>query len=269
MKHAGIQFVQISLDGANAKTHDSFRGIDGVFEKTLQGIQNAVDEGFFVNVATTATNYNYGEIPDIIKLCEDLNVNWFMMYNFVPTGRGKFILHNDLSPEKREELLHLLFKRLKDDTCPVNVLSTAPQFARVALEQGKNEGKTIVPTHFYNPEFSDKLTSLTEFIGGCGCGRFYCAIRPNGNIDPCVFFPLTVGNIIEDDFEKLWRENPTLQALRSKNHLTDACATCKYRYHCGGCRARAYKYTSNYLSGDPGCIRNQELFEKINQKHET
>ena len=263
MKEAGIQFVQISLDGATAMTHDTFRGILGVYDKTIKGIQNASDLGFFVNIATTATQDNYQEIPEIINLCTKLNVDWFMLYNFVPTGRGEFIKNNDLTPQQREELLHMIYEKLYDDTTPVNVLSTAPQFARVALEHKKKNDTLIVPTHFYNTEISDRLTNLTEFIGGCGCGRFYCAIRPNGNIDPCVFFPLTVGNIINDDFETLWKKNPILQDLRNKDILKDACAQCTYRYQCGGCRARAYKYTGDYLSGDPGCINNIKLFNKI------
>ena len=46
MKEAGINFVQISLDGASAETHDTFRGVPGMFEKTVQGIKNCVEQGF-------------------------------------------------------------------------------------------------------------------------------------------------------------------------------------------------------------------------------
>jgi len=257
MKESGIQFTQISLDGASAETHDSFRGINGVYEKTIQGIKNCVNEGFFVNIATTATKYNYKEIPKIMDLCEELGVNWFMLYNFVPTGRGAFISENDLTPSQREQLLNELWRRLKNGG-KVSVLSTAPQFARVALEAEVGKNEKIVPTHFFNPQLSDKLVNLAEFVGGCGCGRFYCAIRPNGNIDPCVFFPLTVGNIKEDDFEDLWKNNVILKELRNKDILEGNCGKCNYRYYCGGCRARAYGYTGNYLAPDPGCIMQKK-----------
>ena len=259
MKKAGVSYTQISLDGASAETHDGFRGIKGVFEKTIQGIKNCVNEGFFVNVATTATSYNYKEIPKIVDLCEELGVNWFMLYNFVPTGRGEFIAKNDLTPVHREEVLKSLWEKLKSGSGKVNVLSTAPQFARIALESEiGGEKEKIVPTHFANPALSDKLVNLAEFIGGCGCGRFYCAIRPNGDIEPCVFFPLTIGNIKEDDFEDLWLNNTILKELRNKDILEGNCGECDYRYYCGGCRARAYGYTGNYLAPDPGCIKNAE-----------
>lgn len=257
MKKAGVGFVQISLDGASSKTHDSFRGINGVFDKTIQGIKNCVEEDFWVNIATTATKYNYNEIPKIIDLCERLGVKWFMVYNFIPTGRGKFISENDLSPEERERLLKMLWERLKSGS-KVDVLSTAPQFARVALEAEVGKNKKIIPTHFANPELSDKLLNLAEFIGGCGCGRFYAAIKPNGDIEPCVFFPLTLGNIKEVDFEDLWRNNKVLKDLRNKDILKGNCGKCDYRYYCGGCRARAYGYTGNYSESDPGCIKNSK-----------
>lgn len=255
MKESGVEFTQISLDGATAETHDGFRGIKGVYGKTIQGIRHCVDEGFFVNIATTATHYNYDEIPKIIDLCEQLDVNWFMVYNFVPIGRGEFIAENDLNPKEREELLNLLWQKLKNGG-KVNVLTTAPQFARVALESEIGESEKIVPTHFANPELSDKLVNLTEFIGGCGCGRLYCAIKPNGDIEPCVFFPLTIGNIKKDNFKNLWRTNQMLSELRNKDLLEGNCGQCDYRYYCGGCRARAYGYTGNYLAPDPGCINN-------------
>jgi radical SAM protein with 4Fe4S-binding SPASM domain len=258
MKQAGIQFAQISLDGATAKTHDAFRGTPGVFERTIQGIKNCVAEGLFVNIATTATKYNYAEIPRIITLCEQLKVNWFMIYNFIPTGRGEFIAQNDLSAFEREMLLKELWRKLQSGST-VNVLSTAPQFARVALEAAQGSTTKVIPTHFANPSLDGQLLNLAEFIGGCGCGRFYCAIRANGNIEPCVFFPLKIGNIKEDNFRELWTTNPILQDLRDKDKLEGNCGQCDYRYYCGGCRARAYGYTGNYLAADPGCIRNAPL----------
>ena len=220
-------------------------------------VQNCVEKGFFVNISTTATKYNIKEIPNIIELCKKLNVNWFMLYNFVPTGRGLAIQKNDISPSERESILKILWERLKNDST-VNVLSTAPQFSRVALQAEIAENVKIIPTHFFNPSLSDKLVNLAEFIGGCGCGRFYCAIRPNGSIEPCVFFPLTLGNIKTDDFEKLWINNPVFKDVRNKDKLEGNCGKCDYKYYCGGCRARAYGYTGNYLAPDPGCILNKK-----------
>jgi MoaA/NifB/PqqE/SkfB family radical SAM enzyme len=111
IKQAGAEYLQISLDGADAVTHDHFRGVDGAFERTLDGIRNAVAEKFFVSISTTATQANKGQIPAIIDLGDRLGVNWIMVYNFVPAGRGQGIRDADLSPDEREDLLKVLYEK--------------------------------------------------------------------------------------------------------------------------------------------------------------
>lgn len=261
MKAAGVEYLQISLDGADAETHDNFRGIGGSFERTVQGIKNAVAQDFFVNIATTVTKKNLDQIPAIIDFADRLGVDWFMAYNFVPTGRGKYILENDLSPEEREVLLTMMYDRLERTNC--DILTTAPQYARIALQRCGQAGPFIVPTHFSNTEVQGGLYNLTEFIGGCGAGRFYMAIRANGNVEPCVFFPLTVGNVRTDDIGDIWKKNKVFWELRDKDALQENCGSCDYRYHCGGCRARAYGYFGDYSAPDPGCIRNAARYEEV------
>ncbi len=266
MKDAGINFVQISVDGSTADSHDSFRGLTGMFDKSIEGIKNCVEQDFFVNISTVATKHNVSEIPEIISLCNDLNVKWFMLYNFVPVGRDESIITTDLSPDQRENLLVYLYEGLNDDDIDVDLLSTAPQFARVALEHELTQNEKMVPTHFLNSTYSGQLFRLAEFIGGCGCGRFYCAVRSNGDIEPCVFFPLKIGNIFTDDFSDLWQNHLVLQDLRNREKLEGTCGVCHFKHFCGGCRARAYGYTGNYLASDPGCMRNKKDHRNIAQK---
>ncbi len=248
LKECGVWFVQISLDGTK-EVHERFRGIEGIFERVVEGIKNCVEEGLITCISTTATKINYEDVPKVMDLAEELGVQWFMLYNFIPVGRGDFEM--DLSAEERERLLKELWKRLK--ATGINFMSTAPYYARIALQ----EESSIVPTHFYNPNLEGKLKVLADFIGGCGCGRFYVAMRANGNIEPCVFFPLTLANIKEfesgDDFLVFWKENEVLNDLRDKDKI-EICGSCRYRYVCGGCRARAYAYFKDYLKPDPGCI---------------
>jgi radical SAM protein with 4Fe4S-binding SPASM domain len=281
-KKAGLQFAQISLDGLNPETHDRFRGVPGAFKKTVQGIKNCVAEDLFVEIATTATRFNYEEIPAMIEFAEELGVNWFMLYNFVPTGRGVDIVESDLSPDEREDILKVCWNKMK--TAGIDVLSTAPQFARIAQEietQPIQIGKTgviaasvcsgteasVVPTHFSNPKLPGQLKRLADFIGGCGAGRFYISLEPNGDIFPCVFFPhedaVKVGNLFGDDFEEVWRNSKLLWQIRDKDNLAENCGSCDFRYTCGGCRARAYNYFKDILAPDPGCILNREFWKRI------
>jgi radical SAM protein with 4Fe4S-binding SPASM domain len=119
----------------------------------------------------------------------------------------------------------------------------------------------IIPTHFFNPQLSGELRRLADFIGGCGCGRFYVSLEPNGDIYPCVFFPhvseVKVGNLIKDDFEKIWVRSELLEKTRNKDLVGGGCRGCSYLYTCGGCRARAYNYFGDIHAPDPGCTVNR------------
>jgi len=269
-KKAGLQFAQISLDGYRPETHDSFRGVRGAFEKTVNGIKNCVAEDLFVEMATTATQHNIKEIPALIDFAAKLGVDWFMLYNFIPTGRGLDIVDSDLTPDERENILKLCWNRMK--SAGVDVLSTAPQYARIAQEvetnpQGLQNDTYVVPTHFYNPRLSGQLRQLADFIGGCGAGRFYICLEPNGDIYPCVFFPhveaTKVGNLFKDDFEQIWRQSKLFWDIRDKDKLKENCGSCQYRYTCGGCRARAYSYFNDILAPDPGCVLNKEAWQRV------
>jgi len=159
----------------------------------------------------------------------------------------------DLTAEEREELLEMLWKKLNDESAKVSFLSTAPYYARIALQHKEY----YLATHFYNARLEGRLTALADFIGGCGAGRFYMGLKPNGDMQPCVFFPLKLGSIKEfkngDEFLEFWRTNEVLEKLRDKDKL-EVCGDCNYKYVCGGCRARAYAYFKDYLAPDPGCI---------------
>ena len=145
----------------------------------------------------------------------------------------------------------------------IQAASTAPQYARVALQLGTEKGKTFLAGHFYRYSSEGNLAPLAEFIGGCGAGRAYIALEPNGDIQPCVFMPVRIGNILKDDFKELWLNNRILNELRNRDLLKGYCSECPYKHVCGGCRARAYAYFNDYLAPDPGCIYNLEWWNRI------
>jgi radical SAM protein with 4Fe4S-binding SPASM domain len=137
----------------------------------------------------------------------------------------------------------------------IAILSTTPQLARVALQCSVTEELILPLAHMEATKVSKRAKALADFIGGCGAGRLYCAISPEGKMQPCVFMPLIIGDLKIEKIEDIWVTSPILLDLRDRERLKGRCSKCEYKFVCGGCRARALSYHNDYLMSDPGCIR--------------
>jgi radical SAM protein with 4Fe4S-binding SPASM domain len=263
LKTVGIKYVEISLDAPEPKTHDMFRGVEGAWQRTVEGIKNVVQSGAFdTAIATTATKYNIHEIPQMIDLAIELGVKKFIVFNFVPTGRGMDIIAQDLSPKERADLLNYLYDRWQEKK--IDIFSTSPTYSQIGIERVlAGTGKTYSPTHFASADYGETGVGLAEFIGGCGAGRLYASMEDNGDVGPCVFLPIKVGNIREKSFREIWETSKDLQQLRDRGLYEENCKSCVFRNPCGGCRARAYGYFGNYLAPDPGCTYNEKKYDEI------
>jgi radical SAM protein with 4Fe4S-binding SPASM domain len=258
-RRAGLRYVEISIDAADPAIHDKFRGVKGAWDKAVAGLRNAVKLGFSTALAFTITKVNIGEVDKIIDLAQEIGVSKVIFFNFVPVGRGRENLEIDLSPEEREEFLRHIYGEMKRRK--MEIISTAPQYGRVVNQL--SEGSDSSPTHFVVA--SDPITKeLTEFIGGCGAGRVYAAIEPEGTLTPCVFLPRPIGNLRIKSFWDIWMD-PFMENFRNRDLLKGFCGQCPYKLICGGCRARAYNYFGDVLAPDPGCIYNSADWRKLSE----
>lgn len=260
LKEAKVNYVDISIDGSTAKTHDEFRGVQGAFDKALTGLKNCVEADLCVCIATTATKNNYNEMPAIIDLAEEIGAERFTYFNFIPAGRGKEHYDQDLGAEEREKLMRYLLARMSKG-CKSTILTTAPQLARVGLQcQGpQGTGEVMMSmAHLQTIKVTKKAVPLADFIGGCGAGRLYCSISPQGDVHPCVFLPIKVGNLKTEKFTDIWLNSELFNAFRNRDNLKGTCGSCTYKYICGGCRARAKSYYNDPLASDVGCIMAQK-----------
>jgi radical SAM protein with 4Fe4S-binding SPASM domain len=234
--------------------------VPGSFEKAMAGLKNCVEADLCVCIATTATKQNIDEMPAIIDLAEEIGAERFTNFNFVPTGRGKEHFDQDLTPEQREKLMRYLLARMSRG-CKTTILTTSPQLARVGIQCQGSAGTgeiTMSMAHMQTVKVTKKAVPLADFIGGCGAGRLYCSLSPSGDVHPCVFFPVTVGNLKKENFADVWLNSPMFNTLRDRSKLKGACGACTYKFICGGCRARANAYHDDYLASDPGCVLAKE-----------
>ena len=116
--------------------------------------------------------------------------------------------------------------------------------------------KNYINYFTYNQE--DKACNLESNIYVIDC---------NGDIYPCVFLPIKIGNIRGDDLSDLWRNSMLLKRLRNRDSF-QGCGTCEHKHICGGCRARAYGYFGDVQGPDPGCVVNLKYWEQLRKKAE-
>jgi len=260
--NVGVDYVEISMDSVHPEIHDKFRGVRGAWKRTIEGIENIVEQDSVnVGLAPTITRMNFNELEDLIKLAMKLKVDKFFAFNFVPVGEGKNLIDLDLTPEMREKMLNTLYDYYVK--YGIVTLTTCPQYARVSMMRSKGE---LAVTSHYSMMRGEKTRLIAEFIGGCGVGRAYCAIQPDGIVTPCVYMPIKIGDLKKQNFKEIWTTSPILEELRSRDDLKGHCGICEYRSSCGGCKARAYAYFGDYKAPDPGCINNKDAFLQLKEK---
>ncbi|OEU47348.1 MAG: heme b synthase [Desulfobacterales bacterium C00003060] len=243
MASAGIQRISISLDGATSESHDRFRQVDGAFEGALNGIHWAKQAGVDFQINTTITQQNIEEIPRIQDLAVKLGAVAHHIFLLVPTGRGKYIADQGISAEQYEQTLNWFYDQR--DKAPLQLKATcAPHYYRILRERAREEGKTV----------TFKTHGLDAVTRGCLGGTGFCFISNTGIVQPCGFLDLNCGNILEKPFGVVWNESEIFKTLRDYNKLKGKCGRCEYRKVCGGCRARAYEATGDYLAEEPLCL---------------
>ncbi|RLF65281.1 MAG: radical SAM/SPASM domain-containing protein, partial [Thermoplasmata archaeon] len=102
---AGLRYIEVSVDSADPKKHDKFRGVEGSWERAIKALENAVKYNLSHAMAATITKYNIDEVEEIIDLAQSIGVKRLVFFNFIPVGRGVEISDLDLSPEEREEFM--------------------------------------------------------------------------------------------------------------------------------------------------------------------
>jgi len=243
MKELGIFFLGISLDGANAKSQDSFRGVDGTFNNSMNVLRYAKELEIPVQINTTCTGETVKEIENVYKLIKENfspPVKRWSVFFLVPVGRGK-----DLEMPSGSEV-HKIFNFLyeKSKEAPFHITTTeAPFYKAHFIMRELDSGKNI----------EDVIRANMKLAFGVRDGNGIIFVSNNGTIYPSGFLEFPLGNIKEDNLGDIYRNNTTLQSLRDPSSYTGKCGRCSYKYLCGGSRARAYATEGDYLAEDKLC----------------
>lgn len=249
IKNSGIQRVAVSLDGANAKVNDTFRGIDGAFLQAVQGIKYINQTGIATQINFTLACHNVSQMEEIFELAKELKVCALHLFMLVPVGCGvEIALDEMLSPQEYEVALHRFSHlSLKYQQELETRATCAPHYYRI-------KRMFNVQCSTFNEVNEQEQAVMRRFTRGCLAGINVCFISHRGEVFPCGYLPVSTGNVKERSFQSIWEESEIFRELRDYSLLKGKCGICPYIKVCGGCRARAFAETGDYLAEEPYCI---------------
>ncbi len=250
---SGVRAVSISLDGAQAGTHDAVRGVAGHFEATRAAIRALVAAGLTVQVNTTVMDANVGELADIAaQVVADGGKMWEVFF-LVHVGRG--VATGAVGPAEHDDVCHFLYDASHHGVIVRTV--EAPFFRRVVARRRAGDPPPD------RPLYRTLAARLAELLGpgrpvasahtaATRDGKGILFVAHDGEVYPAGFLPLALGNVRHAPLRTLYRDDPLLRTIRAAK-FTGRCGECGYAELCGGSRARAYASSGDPLAEDPAC----------------
>ncbi len=242
IRDAGVDRVSISLDGADAASHDAFRGVPGAFEASLRGIGFLKQAGVPFQINTTVTRNNLHSFKEIFQLCERLGSAAWHIFLLVPMGRAAGLADQVITAQEYEDVLHWFYDFRK--TTNMHLKATcAPHYYRIMRQRAHEEGLAVTPETF----------GMDAMTRGCLGGTGFCFISHTGQVQPCGYLELDCGNVRETPFPEIWRNSAYFKQFRTQSCYEGKCGVCEFHKVCGGCRARAWSMNGDHMGPEPLC----------------
>jgi len=233
-------FVQISLDGKDKKTHDSFRGFPGAFDKAISVMKLLHQANIDFSIRTTVIPEHLDEMEDRVKLAIKLKAKRIGFGSVIWHGRASKSLI--LKPSEKKQFIEQ-FDSLRKKYSQKIIISTEDPL------KFKCNFPYLLP--------NDVKTEIDDpsFFGGCTAGISGFDSDSEGNLRACTVLDLPIININDGSFKKLtklYEDSPIIKDLASRN-FKGKCQKCSLKRLCGGCRAQAYAFYKDYMAEDPTC----------------
>ena len=223
LKEALVWQVAVSLDGPDARVHESLRGVEGSFDDALKGVNALVKEGLNLPIITCLWKGNSSQIKDTVALAASLGASSIKINPIHAIARAG-------SMERSEETL--------------SVKETIDFYHRLTGEL--KEEKRIKVIFDIPPAFCPMKEISREHIGSCGIFNIL-GLLGDGKISICgigsVADALVLGRIGEDRIKDIWHNNKVLKDIRADvpSRMEGICGRCIFKNYClGKCRAHAY-----------------------------
>jgi 12,18-didecarboxysiroheme deacetylase len=256
LKGLNLSYVGVSLDGTKG-VNDKFRGVEGAYDRAIEGIRNCRAAGLKVGLRFTINKQNVKEIPAIFQILRDEDIPRACFYHLVYSGRGSALIEEALDlPEARKvaDLILDLTADLHRQGLPKEILTVDNHADGVYL---------YLRLLREDPQRAAQVLELLQFNEGNSSGRGIACVSWDGTVHPDQFWRhLSLGNVRERDFGDIWTDqsNELLMKIKEKKkHVTGRCANCKWLDICGGnFRVRAEAVTGDLWAPDPACYLTDE-----------
>ena len=254
IKEVPISRLAISLDFPVPELQDDFRGKKGAFEEAMAGIVNARRAGIDIQINSTITRLNVSLLEQTLALAKEVGAVAFHPFFLVPTGRGKDLESVELSPQQYEETLNWINDKQTELGDSMFFKPTdAPHYMRVMKQRQKQAKGSDMPVP-QRPASASSHRPLQSITRGCLAGTGFCFVSHRGTVQGCGYLDVAAGNVREQSFGQIWANSPLFNDLRNLDNIKGKCGICQYKKICGGCRARAYETTGDYLEAEPYCV---------------
>jgi SynChlorMet cassette radical SAM/SPASM protein ScmF len=230
----GDPFVSVSLDGADAQTHEWVRGVKGSFDDAIRGVRNLVAAGIRPQVIMSIMRRNREQMEALVRLAETIGAS-SVKFNIVqPTARGEK-MHEAGETLTIEELVAL--GGWVDNT--LSKRSKIPLFYSHPLAF-RSLGRVL------GSSGSCGLCSILGIIGVLSDGTYaLCGI---GTTVPELVF----GHAAKDSLSDVWHNAPVLKELRDglPHRFEGVCGECIMKRIClGNCVASNYALKKSLWTG--------------------
>jgi heme d1 biosynthesis radical SAM protein NirJ len=258
----GYDYVGISIDGVR-RTHDRFRRKVGAYDASMRGIRLCRERGIKVGLRFTLTMDNAPELPGMLDLMEQEDVDKFYLSHLNYAGRGNRNRASDVHLNSTRDAMDFLFDA---------ALSSAERDDGKEFVTGNNDADGVYLLHWvqrYYPDKTEHIAAKLRQWGGNSSGVNIANIDNLGNVHPDTFWwHYNLGNVRERRFSDIWTDtsDPIMRGLKKKpRKIKGRCGKCRYFNICGGnTRVRAMQLTGDPWAEDPACYLTEGEIRGMN-----
>lgn len=232
---AGLDHIQLSLQGTDAEMADYIGGYKGGFDRKMQAAEWIRDQGMPLTLNTVLHRKNLHQLPRAIEMAVEMKarrieVAIVQFHGWALQSRAALMPTKDQADEAG---------RIVAD-------------ARVRLK-----GQLVLD---YVP--ADYHTGVPKRCMG-GWGLVGLNIAPDGQVLPChaaQSIPgLTFENIADTPLRKIWNDSVAFNAYRGEDWMQEPCLSCEFKKRdFGGCRCQALAITGDAAATDPACLKSPQ-----------